>query len=61
MLNNMTVRQLLALVNNLLGGGSGPVSIDDIDPITFELTRAFVNGVPSMFAQEHVFAGSCPQ
>jgi hypothetical protein len=56
----MTVRQFLAAVNSLLGGGSGPASIDDLDPITFELTRAFLGGAPSTFAQQHVFSGSCP-
>ena len=59
-LDGMTVRQFLGVVNTLLGGGSGPYPIDDLDPITFELTRAFVNGAPSTFAQQHVFAGSCP-
>jgi hypothetical protein len=38
-LNKMTVRQFLAVVNTLLGGGSGPVTIADSDPIAFALTR----------------------
>jgi hypothetical protein len=59
-LDGTTVRQFLAIVNNVLGGGSGPYSIDDLDPITFELSRAFVNGDPSTFAQQHLFSGSCP-
>jgi hypothetical protein len=59
-LNGITVRQFLAIANTLLGGGSGPLTIDDADPITFELTRAFVGGDPSTFAQQHLFAGSCP-
>ena len=59
-LNDMNVRQFLGHVNTVLGGGSGPGSIDDLDPITFELTRAFVGGAPSTFAQQHVFAGRCP-
>jgi hypothetical protein len=59
-LDGMTVRQVLALANTLLGGGTGPVSIDDMNTIVFALTQAFVGGDPSTFAQQHLFAGSCP-
>lgn len=59
-LDGMTVRQVLAVGNTMLGGGAGPVSIDDLDALVFALTQAFDGGTPSTFAQQHVFAGSCP-
>jgi hypothetical protein len=59
-LNGLTVRQVLALANTVLGGGSGPYSADELDPVVFALTQAFVGGDPSTFAQQHLFTGSCP-
>ncbi len=59
-LEGMTVRQVLGVANTMLGGGSGPVSIDDIDAVVFALSQAFVGGSPSTFAQQNLFSGSCP-
>lgn len=59
-LDGMTVRQVLAVANTLLGGGSAPYSIDDINSLVFALTQAFVGGNPSTFAQQSLFSGSCP-
>ena len=57
-LNGLSVRQFLAMVNIALGGGTTTDSIDDLDPVLFQLTLAFVNGVPTSFAQEHLVAPS---
>jgi hypothetical protein len=59
-LNGMTVRGFLATANTLLGGGTAPFSIDDLDPIAAALDGAFANGTVSTFAQDHLFTGSCP-
>jgi hypothetical protein len=56
----MTVRQYLAMVNTLLGGGTAVYMIDDLSIVTFNLNQAFVSGDPSTFAQQNLFAGSCP-
>jgi hypothetical protein len=59
-LNGMTVRQYLAMVNTLLGGGTAVYTIDELSIVTFNLNHAFVDGDPSTFAQQNLFAGSCP-
>jgi len=65
LLNGMTVRQFFGVVNPLLGGASGPYSIDQLSPITTQINESFspasnpFSGV-SQFAQDHVFVGGCP-
>lgn len=59
-LNGTTVRQFLATANTLLGGGSANNSINDLAPVLAALNGAFDGGTVSTFAQDHLFAGSCP-
>jgi len=59
-LNAQSVRQILATANTLLGAGTAAVTVDQIAPIVTNLTAAFDAGAVSLFAQQHVFAGSCP-
>jgi len=62
LLDGMTVRQLLGVVNTLLGGGAGPFTIAQISPIISEEVnlsfRPFF--AVSQFAQDHIFVGACP-
>ena len=58
-LNGTTVRQFLAIVDTLLGGGSSPFTIADLDPVTTQLNGSFDGGVPSPFAQDHLVNGAC--
>src|SRR5260370_41534236 len=55
-LNGLTVRQLLAIDNTLLGGGSAAFTIADLDPVTSTLHVSFVGGSPSTFAQNNLMA-----
>lgn len=57
--NGMTVRQVLDIVSNTLGGGTAPYSIADLDDLVTQLTGAFGFG-PSQFAQDHIVNGACP-
>jgi len=67
-LNGTSVRDLLAIDNALLGGGSsGGFTAGDIlglDDVTGEaaggVSGAFEGGTPSTFAQAHLVHGSCP-
>ena len=53
-LDNMTVRQFLDLVSTLLGGGSGIYTINELAGVNDDLTNAFVGGVVSPFAEDHL-------
>lgn len=53
-LDDMTVRQFLGEVSSLLGGGTGIYSLDQLAGITDLLTNAFVDGVASQFAEDHL-------
>jgi len=55
-LNGLTVRQLLAIDNTLLGGGSAAFTIADLDPVTSNLNVSFFGGTPSTFAQNNLMA-----
>ena len=57
---NITVRELLAIANTALGGGSTPYTIADLNTLTQNLNVAFSGGEPSVFAQAHLFNGACP-
>jgi hypothetical protein len=59
-LNGMTVRNISALANTLLGGGSNGYTIDDVVEVVGQLSLAFLNGAPNTFAKEHVVNGTCP-
>lgn len=59
-LNGQPVRDVLALANTLLGGGSGVYSIAQVDPIAQQLNGSFGSGNPSAFAQDHLVPGACP-
>ena len=59
-LHGQSVRQILATANTLLGAGTAPVTVDQVAPVVSNLTAAFDAGAVSVFAQQHVFAGSCP-
>ena len=58
--NGMTVSQVLAQLNQALGGGATPYSHDDLDNVANELTQSFESGAPSTFAQQHLVNGACP-
>lgn len=60
LLNGMTVREFLAMDNELLGGGSGIYSIDAVSGLTASLNGAFENGNPSVFAEVNLIASSAP-
>jgi hypothetical protein len=53
-LNNLTVRQFLAVVNTAIGGGGAPNSFDDLYQVTESLNLSFDSGIPTQFAQEHL-------
>src|SRR3569623_21988 len=59
-LDRQSVRQILATANTLLGAGTAAVTVDQIAPVVTTLPAAFDAGAVSVFAQQHVFAGSCP-
>jgi len=54
--NGLTVRQFLADVNTLLGGGSSAFTIADLGSTVGDLNAAFSAGNPSVFAQAHLVA-----
>jgi hypothetical protein len=58
--DGLSVRQVLGLANTHLGGGSTPISTNDLAAILVDLNRAFLNTIPSTFAQNHLVNGACP-
>jgi hypothetical protein len=58
--NGQTVDQFLTTANWLLGGGSAPFGPGAATTIANLLNNAFVDGAPSTFAQNSLFAGPCP-
>lgn len=59
-LNNRTVAEILSLANTALGGGLAGFSITDIGLLVIDRNGAYLGGVPSSFAQDHLVNGSCP-
>jgi hypothetical protein len=53
-LNGLSIRQFLAVANTCLGAGSCPNTYDDIAALTDDLSRAFEDGTPTQFAQDHL-------
>jgi hypothetical protein len=60
LVNNMTVSQFLAIANHLLGGGSASLSIAQATSMAAIINSAFLDGSPSVFAQDNLVAGACP-
>ena len=58
-LNGKSVRQVLAIVNTALGGGSTIDSVASLDGVASALSLAFDGGTPSAFAQQSLFVGPC--
>ena len=58
-LNGRSVTDVMSLANTLLGGGTNGYTIAAIIELGVLLNAAFVGGVPSDFAQEHLFAEPC--
>jgi len=58
-LNGLTVRDVLAVANLLLGGGSSSISIPQIASVTALLNGAFFSGAPGAFARDHLVDGPC--
>lgn len=56
-LNGLTVRQVLALAETVLGGGSSTLTPAEVVSMTQKISLAFANGTPSQFAQEHLKKG----
>ena len=54
------VRSVFGYANTALGGGSAPLSITDLNTIAAQLNASFGEGAVSVFAQQHLFTGSCP-
>ncbi|HJU72905.1 MAG TPA: hypothetical protein VJ717_04100 [Gemmatimonadaceae bacterium] len=58
-LSGISVRAFISIANTALGGGATPFSISDLNNTAFDINRAFVDGVPSTFAQQHLFPNGC--
>lgn len=59
-LNGLTVRELSAVANTLLGGGSAAYPIATVAPVLVQLNGAFGAGSVTAWAQDHVVNGACP-
>lgn len=59
-LNGMSVRAFLATSNVALGGGGAPISLSELNAVAGNLTFAFDDGNPNVYAQDHLFNGPCP-
>ena len=59
-LNEMTVRQFLAIASTLLGGGSAGFTIDELERIANQLNVSFGGGIVTTFARDHLVIGACP-
>jgi len=59
-LNGMHVRDLLALANTLLGGGTGVYSASQIFGTVASVNDAFEAGAVSSYAQDEFVIGACP-
>ena len=58
-LNGLSVRAYSDIVNTALGGSSTPYAITDLNATTLQVNGSFLDGVPSAFAQQHIFNGAC--
>jgi hypothetical protein len=58
-LNGLSIRDFSVIANDGLAGAAVPYSIVDLNNTTFGINTAFVDGVTSAFAQQHVVNGAC--
>ena len=58
--NGMSVRQVLATANTVLGGGSAAIDPDEAAAIASLINNSFESGNASSFAQDHLVDGACP-
>jgi hypothetical protein len=59
-LDGLTVRQVLALANNALGGVATSVSLDVLDGLLHDVNGAFESGAVTQYARDHIFMDGCP-
>jgi hypothetical protein len=59
-LNGTSIRSLLPVANQTVGGGVSAYSPTDLSALLMAVNAAFQNGFVSTFAQQHVFNGACP-
>ena len=52
--NGLSVRDLLSVANEILGGGSSVLGISELYDIGEQVNSSFVNGVVSSWAQDHL-------
>lgn len=58
--NGLTISMFLERMNAVLGGAPAPYSFDELSELVENVTTAFEGGAASLFAQDHVFASTCP-
>jgi len=54
LLNGLSVREVLATVNTVLGGGTASYGLAELYPLANELNFSFGGGVVNQFAQDHL-------
>jgi hypothetical protein len=59
-LDGGSIRDVLGLANTLLGGGTGPYTIAEVDDLVVQINEAFVDGTVQPFADAHLVIGACP-
>ena len=60
MYNGLEIRDFLVLMENALGSGTAPYTYDELSDLVGNVTTAFEGGAASLFAQDHIFASTCP-
>ena len=58
-LSGLSVRAFQNLVNTALGGGATSYAIVDLSPLLQDVNAAFIGGIATQFAQDHVRSGTC--
>lgn len=58
-LSGLTVRQLLATLEQALGGGTATYTFDQLTDLARNLSESFQGGAPSQWAQDHLVSGGC--
>ncbi|MEO6528816.1 MAG: hypothetical protein ABIP93_19520, partial [Gemmatimonadaceae bacterium] len=59
-LSGLTVRELLAALNQALGGGPAAYAYEQLGNLVRDLSQSFQGGIPSQWAQDHLVDGACP-
>jgi hypothetical protein len=59
-LNGSTVREVLGVAEEALGGGTTTDPITSLDPVVDEINVAFEAGTVTPFANDHLVPGACP-